>query len=115
MAKYRVELDVAFNTEEDAIAFLNLAEEIKDKIYKGTEYKASVMAGEEIIEAEVKGDGIPVIKKCRYHKCFHDENPPKQCGNYVNVNFDDEKPTEHKASDGKVYKTTTFIATDKEK
>ena len=92
--KYRSEIDISFDSENDAIAFLNMIEEIKDKIYKGSE-----------------ADGIENITKFRYHKCFHDENPPKQCGDYIHVDF--TKPTEeHKTTDGKVYKAT-FEAKEK--
>ena len=72
MSKFRVELDIAFDLENDAIAFLNLVEEIKNRVFKGT--------GEE---------EIAIVKKCRYHECFHDEVPPKQCGDYVIVDIDD--------------------------
>jgi hypothetical protein len=96
MSKFRVELDVAFDNETDAIAFINLVEDIKDKFYKGS-----------------AGDGIAVIKRCRYHECFHDENPPKQCGDYVHIDIDDAVVTEHKASDGKVYIGGTLNTTEK--
>lgn len=73
MSKYRVEFDGSFSTEEEAISFLNLLRDIQSKLYAGT--------GEE---------KIPIIATCRYHECFHDENPPKQCGNYIN--YDLKKP-----------------------
>ena len=107
--KYRCEVDIAFNDEKDAIAFLNQVESIKDNIYKGTLYQAPVYNGEELVTPAVAGDGIPNVKKFRYHKCFHDENPPKACGNYTNVDFD-KTAEEHKAEDGKAYKTAAFKA-----
>ena len=70
--KYRVELDVSFELENDAISLLNLVEEsIKPKTFKPS-------GSEQIL----------VIRKCRYHKCFHDDPIPLPCGNYVNVDFD---------------------------
>lgn len=73
MSKFRVEFDGSFNTEEEAVSFLNLLRDIQSKLYAGT--------GDE---------KIPIIAKCRYHECFHDENPPKQCGGYVH--YDLKKP-----------------------
>jgi hypothetical protein len=73
--KYRVELDVSFENEEDAISLLNLIEEAIKPI-------AVKPSGEELLS---------IVRHCRYHKCYHDENPPKQCGEYVNIDFDGEK------------------------
>ena len=92
MSKWRVELDGAFNSENDAVAFLNLIQDIKGKMYKGTDKVLPVYSGDEqtglvLVTPGVAGDGIPVTLKCRYHECFHDENPPKQCGNYVNYDL----------------------------
>ena len=93
MSKFRVELDIAFNNEDDAIAFLNLIEEVKNKVFKGT--------GEE---------QITIIKKCRYHECFHDEIPPKQCGNYVYVDIDDAIKLEHKNSQNIKIESNTLLS-----
>ena len=71
--KYRVELDCAFNTESDAVSFLNLLRDIQSKLFAGS-----------------GNEEIAIIAKCRYHECFHDETPPKPCGNYVE--FDLSKP-----------------------
>ena len=92
MSKWRVETDFAFNTESDAVAFLNLLRDIQKKIYSGTEKVLPVYSGDEktgwVLESPgVAGDGIPAIAKCRYHECFHDENPPKPCGNYINYDL----------------------------
>ena len=92
MSKFRVELDCAFITESDAVAFLNLLRDIQKKIYSGTEKVLPVYSGDEktgwILETPgIAGDGIPTIAKCRYHECFHDENPPKPCGGYVNYDL----------------------------
>ncbi len=93
--KYRVEIDIAFDLENEVIAFLNLIEEIKNKVYKplGTEE-------------------IPNYRKCRYHKCFHDEASPKPCGNYVNIDFD-KIIKNHKTEAGLVIKSTPFKAEEK--
>ena len=74
MSKFRVEIDVSFDSEQDAIDFLNHVEDIKVKSWKP--------AGTEKINC---------YQKCRYHECFHDEDPPKQCGDYVNVDFSKDK------------------------
>lgn len=88
MSKFRCEVDIAFNTESDAVAFLNLLRDIQPKLYSG------------------KGDeAIPIISTCRYHECFHDETPPKPCGDYTNFNLKqpivdavkDKKGVEHTA------------------
>jgi len=92
VSKFRVELDVSFNNEDDAIAFLNLIEEIKDRIFKGT--------GQE---------QILIVKKCRYHECFHDENPPQPCGDYVNLDIDDVNKTEHKNSENVKIEPNTLL------
>jgi len=67
--KYMVEVELPFNSENDAIAFCNLVEEIKTKITTAT------------------FDDVPNDYRCRYHVCYHDEVPAKPCGNYTYVNF----------------------------
>ncbi len=70
MSKWRLELDTSFDTETDAVSFLNLLQSIKKKLFKG------------------KGDEEIFIKStCRYHECFHDETPPKPCGDYINYDL----------------------------
>ena len=81
--KWRTEVDLAFNTEADAVAFLNLLQEIKSKLFTGTGAEA-----------------IPIIGRCRYHECFHDEIPPKQCGNYVNYDLKDGVKVDVKTKSG---------------
>jgi len=71
MSKFRVELDVSFDTEKEAKALLNMVEKFKGKAYRETGAPRSLM----------------VVTKCRYHECFHDEVPPKPCGAYVTVDF----------------------------
>lgn len=105
MSKWRIELDGAFNTEEDAVSFLNLIQAIKGKFYKGTEkvlpvYSGDVKTGLKLETPGVAGDGIPTVLHCRYHECFHDENPPKPCGEYHNFDLKDEVVIEVKTRDG---------------
>ena len=64
--KYRVEFDGSFGDEDVMVAFLNLLQEIKDRMFKGT-----------------GNEKIDIALYCRSHKCYHDEDPPKQCGDYV--------------------------------
>ncbi len=72
--KYRLEIDISFDKEQDAIDLLNHVEDIKAKSYKPTGIEK-----------------IPTYRKTRYHKCFHDDAVPVQCGNYINVDFNKEK------------------------
>lgn len=90
--KYRVEFDVSFDTEDTAIAFLNLVQGIKNKMFTGT--------GKE---------EIPIIKKCRYHKCFHDEIPPKPCGNYTHYDLTKPEVEVVKNTAGEEVKPDTLI------
>lgn len=73
-AKYRVEIDIAFNNEQDAVDLLNYVENIKVKTQKSP-------AKEE----------FPLPQKSRYHKCTHDEANPVQCKDYINIDFNKEK------------------------
>ena len=85
MSKWRVELDTSFNTEADAVSFLNLLRDIQGKLFAG-----------------VGNEKIDIISKCRYHECFHDEIPPKQCGNYVNYDLKKPIPEAIKTTSGDV-------------
>ena len=70
MSKFRCEIDISFNTEADAVSFLNLLQSVKKKLFKGS------------------GDEEIFIKSTvRYHECFHDETPPKPCGDYINYDL----------------------------
>ncbi len=73
-AKYRLEIDVSFDNEQDAIDLLNFIEDVKAKAYKPT-----------------LTEKIPVHRKTRYHKCTHDDPVPVQCKDYIYVDFDKEK------------------------
>ena len=87
MSKWRVQIDVAFNAEDEVVAFANLIEGLKSKVYLFT------------------GD-IDTPTTCVYHECFHDEIPPKPCGNYKIVDFNSALVVEHKKEDG------TSVSTD---
>ena len=82
--KYRIEFDASFSNEDTAVAFLNLVQEIKDKMFKGT-----------------GNEQIPIITKTRYHECYHDEIPPKPCGDYINYDLKKEEKEEVKNKAGK--------------
>jgi len=88
MSKFRCEVDVSFNNETDAIAFFNLVESWKDKVAPATESHGP--------------QDIAIITKARYHECFHDEVPPKPCGGYIDVDFNDAKITEYQTKLGQV-------------
>ena len=91
MSKFRVECDVAFNNEDDAVAFLNLLQGIKSKICK------------------IENTKIPVVAKVRYHECFHDESEPKQCGNYTHFDLKVEDVEEIKTKSGDKIAPDTLI------
>ena len=88
MSKFRVELDVAFNNENDAIAFLNLAESWKDKVAQATVNSSNPTLG--------------IITRARYHECFHDEVPAKACGDYIDIDFSTPEKIEHVTKSGEV-------------
>ena len=79
---YRLEIDISFGTEQDMVDFLNVLEN----------YKAKASVDERI------DPKITLIRKCRYHKCYHDETPPKPCGDYRYIDFDKEAET-HKTGE----------------
>jgi len=90
--KYRVEFDASFDTEATAVAFLNLVQGIKDKMFKGT-----------------GSEQIPIITRCRYHECYHDETPPKPCGNYTHYDLKKEEVEVVKTKAGQEVKPDTLI------
>lgn len=65
MSVFRLEIDMAFKTEDDMVSFLNLLEKMNDKL------------------ADKKDGELPIHKKVRYHECKHDEGGA--CSGYVNV------------------------------
>lgn len=68
--KYRVQVDIAFENEDDALAVMNFIESVKTKTAQPT--------GKETIELQ---------RVCRYHACLHDDKEPKPCGDYIFVDF----------------------------
>ena len=97
MSKWRVEIDIAFDTEREVIGFANLIEDMKHKVWKWND----------------NSPDFPTETKLRYHECFHDETPPKQCGNYISIDFGDVAKVEHKDStDTKVEGSTLFDEKD---
>ena len=70
--KYRVELDLSFDNEEDAITLLNVVEGIKTKAIEGN------------------SDPNPAKqygRKATKYQCYHDEDPPQPCRDYIDVDF----------------------------
>lgn len=82
MAKHRVEIDISFPEEKDALDLMNYIEKVKNKAYKpeGTEK-------------------IACYRNCRYHKCSHDDLNPTPCKDYIGIDFDAEIK-EHKPKGG---------------
>lgn len=97
MAVYRVEIDVNFKEENEAIAFINLVEDIKTKVDTAT-YPSP--------------DASNAIR-CRYHKCYHDEDPLKPCGDYTNIDFKGAEEV-HKNEAGKEVMYTNVNTTTQE-
>lgn len=69
--KHRVQIDISFDDRSHAIALLNRIEQIKGNSH--------LFSGNE---------AIPCFRVCRYHECYHDNEPPLACGNYIFVDFD---------------------------
>ena len=90
--KWRTEVDITFDKEKDAVAFLNLLQEIKGKMFTGT--------GKEQIN---------IISNCRYHECFHDEIPPKPCGDYINYDLKSVIKENVKTKSGEKVEATTLL------
>lgn len=82
--KHRVEIDVSFENEQDAVDLLNYIEGIKHKAFNPS--------GTEKIACNLK---------CRYHECSHDDIEPKPCSGYVSVDFKQEKIT-HQVKEEKI-------------
>ena len=72
--KHRVQIDISFDSEQEAVSLLNYIENIKDKAFKPT-----------------GTEKISCFRQCRYHECSHEEIEPVQCTDYVDVEFDAEK------------------------
>lgn len=74
MSKHRIQIDISFSTEEDAIDLMNYVENIKSKAYRPK-----------------KTEKIECFLIARYHKCTHDNETPTPCNGYIDVDFDKEK------------------------
>ena len=74
--QHRIQIDISFDTEQEAKKLLNYIEGIKDKAYKpkGTEK-------------------ILCHRTARYHACTHDNAEPTPCNGYIDVDFDKDKKT----------------------
>lgn len=74
MSKHRIEIDISFADEQDAVDLLNFIEDKKAKAYKPTGLEK-----------------IPCIRNTRYHACTHDDPVPTPCSGYENIDFDKPK------------------------
>jgi len=93
MSVWRVEMEMAFSTEDELISFVNIIEGIKTKALN------------------LDFSPIPTQTICRYHECFHDENPPKPCVNYKFINFKDPTITIQRKEDGTEVKADLIVKT----
>ena len=87
MSVFRLEIDIAFKTEENMVAFLNLLESMDKDM-------APIQIGD-----------LMINKKVRYHECMHDEGKP--CSGYVNVEFDGK--TIHEKKDGTIIEAEVIV------
>jgi hypothetical protein len=76
--KYRVEVDVSFAEEKDALAFIDAITPLADKIQPPL-----VMTGKE--------PSLDQPMKISYHKCYHDEPIPGPCGTPIVINIKQAK------------------------
>jgi hypothetical protein len=90
---FRVEIDMSFKTENDAVSFLNLLQSIKTKFYTPT-----------------GSEEIPVVNTCRYHECFHDQIPAQPCGGYVNYDLSDPVVADVKNKAGDKIEATDVVS-----
>lgn len=67
--KYRCQIDVAFEKEQDAKDIFNL---VKEKQLKAVFFKKET-------------------PRVNYHKCFHDESPNKPCEKIEEIKFIKQK------------------------
>ena len=80
--KYRVEADIAFNTEDDAVAFLNLLQELKNRI------------------CTTDGVKMPIVARARYHECTHDDPKPTPCKDYIHFDLKSQDKIDVKTKSG---------------
>lgn len=81
MSQFRVQIDISFATEQDAIDLMNYIENIKPKTY-----------------LPKKTEKIECHRIARYHQCTHDDKTPTSCNGYIDVDFTKPKQ-EHKVKE----------------
>ena len=96
MSKYRVQMDLAFETEREVIAFANLVEDLKHKVWNWAKEGSSQIE-------------LDSATWCRYHECFHDEDPPKPCGDYTTVDFNEVTKVVHEDGTATKVESQTLI------
>jgi hypothetical protein len=72
--QYRVQIDISFSNEQDALDLMNHIEDIKVKARKPN-----------------KTEKIECYRTARYHACTHDDVTPTSCAGYIDVDFDKPK------------------------
>lgn len=90
MSVWRTQIDIAFKTEDDMVAFLNLIESMDEKL------------------ATKKDGSLYINKKVIYHECHHDTGGA--CGGYMTFEFNGVQDYEKK--DGQVVEASTIISDD---
>jgi len=93
--KHRIDIDISFDQEEDAVAFLNLIQGLKHKFYNGDT------------------DPIKGVARARYYECRHDEVPPLPCGQvtpYKIYDLKDKKIEKIKTKAGKSVSADAIVA-----
>lgn len=81
--QYRIQIDISFSDEKDAIALLNYIEGIKEKAYPPN-----------------KKEKIECFRTVRYHACTHDDGTPTPCKDYIEIDFDKPKQTHEVKKEG---------------
>ena len=71
--KYQVKFEGSFSTEDEALAFCNLIEGLKSKLFK---------------DEQIKDPVFNLNRSFQLFKTYHDEVPQKQCQLYKTVDFD---------------------------
>ena len=71
--KYQVKFEGSFSTEDEALAFCNLIEGLKSKLFK---------------DEQIKDPVFNLNRSFQLFKTYHDETPQKQCQLYKTVDFD---------------------------
>jgi len=88
--KYQVKFEGSFNTEEESLAFCNLVEGLKSKLFK---------------DEQIKDDVFHLSRTFQLFKAYHDEIPPKQCHLYKTIDFDGIEVVNKKEDESEVDNT----------